>query len=156
MHGIISLCACSPRKQWDLFCEKVKKYRERPLSSAQKVLRIIIFQAVLKSLALDAFKHVFLYFVQTFVCADAYCYSVVVSVNEASNDSVPSSPLSPDNLSFRAHSMKRKYSRRKRPDDTVAWWQIQWWGECFDSMHAMMTSSTPLNHISCHSWPQLR
>ena len=95
----------------------------------EKVLRIIIFQAVLKSwgggVALDAFKHVFLYFVQTFVCADAYCYSVVVSVNEASNDSVPSSPLSPDNLSFRAHSMKRKYSRRKRPDDTVAWWQIQ-------------------------------
>ena len=126
MHGIISLCACSPRKQWDLVCEKVKKYRERPWESFEDYYRSNCFEILGWGVALDAFKHVFLYFVQTFVCADAYCYSVVVSVNEASNDSVPSSPLSPDNLSFRAHSMKRKYSRRKRPDDTVAW------GECFD------------------------
>ena len=135
------------------------KGQEIPREAMRKFWGLLSFKLFwnlwVGGVALDAFKHVFLYFVQTFVCADAYCYSVVVSVNEASNDSVPSSPLSPDNLSFRAHSMKRKYSRRKRPDDTVAWWQIQWWGECFD-LHAMMTSSTPLNHISCHSWPQLR
>ena len=52
------------------------------------------------------------------------CYSVVVCVNEASNDSVSSSKLSPDNLSFHTHApWKENNEEGKRFDDKAAlWW----------------------------------